>query len=283
MRRAFVTRLGPGVVGLYLIVAMPGAILADTCVGDCDGGGAVSIDELITGVTIALGTVAAGACPALDCPQHIGGVFIDCAVEAVYNALHGCPVVAPTPVTDCSGVPRDRPCMGPCGGPACAHIISGYCEGGRCLTECAPCVTPTEIPTRTTDCRTAPNAAPCLGACGLGFCEGSTCVGECTPSATGTRPATPTPPTPSRTPIPLPPTLTPTVTRTCYTPATRLPDQPCDPLRCAFQHCVRGGFEGQCEVDHFTGECLCFIEGPTPTITPVSCTTPMPPRSPTSA
>lgn len=58
MRQWFV-----GVIA-WVLVAQPGRSAA--CVGDCDGGGAVSIDELVTGVGIAQGLRPTDACAAFD-------------------------------------------------------------------------------------------------------------------------------------------------------------------------------------------------------------------------
>ncbi|MGH7290888.1 MAG: hypothetical protein ACREJT_06735, partial [Myxococcota bacterium] len=60
------------------------------CVGDCDGGSAVSINELIVGVNIALGTLSVDRCPAFD-PSGDGNVAINELIAAVANALNGCP------------------------------------------------------------------------------------------------------------------------------------------------------------------------------------------------
>lgn len=60
------------------------------CTGDCDGDGAVTIDELIRGVTIALGTATLDQCPAFDADAS-GDVTINELVQAVNNALAGCP------------------------------------------------------------------------------------------------------------------------------------------------------------------------------------------------
>ena len=58
------------------------------CVGDCDGGGSVTIDELITLVNIALGNAQPSAC------QHgvPSGAEVNVAliIQAVNNALNGC-------------------------------------------------------------------------------------------------------------------------------------------------------------------------------------------------
>ena len=60
------------------------------CVGDCDGSTNVTINELITGVNIALSALPISACPAFDC-QHTGGVPINCLIQGVVNALGTCP------------------------------------------------------------------------------------------------------------------------------------------------------------------------------------------------
>ncbi|MBX3027237.1 hypothetical protein KF840_20255 [bacterium] len=59
------------------------------CAGDCDFGGTVSIDELITAVRIALGESGAALCAAVD--GNVDGVVtIDELVAAVTRALDGC-------------------------------------------------------------------------------------------------------------------------------------------------------------------------------------------------
>jgi hypothetical protein len=59
------------------------------CEGDCDGDGSVTIDDLITGVRIALDEASPDLCPALDADSD-GRVTVEELVEAVDNALHGC-------------------------------------------------------------------------------------------------------------------------------------------------------------------------------------------------
>ena len=60
-----------------------------TCVGDCDGSGEVTVDEIITLVNIALGTAQTSACP--DGSWNGGSVDITLIVQAVGNALSSCP------------------------------------------------------------------------------------------------------------------------------------------------------------------------------------------------
>jgi hypothetical protein len=61
-----------------------------SCVGDCSGDGTVSINELILGVNMALGSIPVSACPAFD-ENGSGMIVINELVAAVNNALNGCP------------------------------------------------------------------------------------------------------------------------------------------------------------------------------------------------
>jgi len=60
------------------------------CVGDCNGTGMVTINELVLGVNIALGNLNIAICPAFDANGD-GQVTIEELIEAVSNALNGCP------------------------------------------------------------------------------------------------------------------------------------------------------------------------------------------------
>lgn len=68
----------------------PSPTQAELCVGDCDGSSAVTIDELIKGVNIALGASTIDVCRAFDKNQD-NKVTIDELVSAVNAALTGCP------------------------------------------------------------------------------------------------------------------------------------------------------------------------------------------------
>jgi len=59
------------------------------CAGDCDDGGSVTIDEVITGVNIALETIDLGQCPIFDTDDS-GTVTVDELIAAIKNALNGC-------------------------------------------------------------------------------------------------------------------------------------------------------------------------------------------------
>jgi hypothetical protein len=59
------------------------------CVGDCDGSREVTIDELLTLVSISLGDIPISACAAAD-RNFDGAVSIDEILTAVYAALNSC-------------------------------------------------------------------------------------------------------------------------------------------------------------------------------------------------
>jgi len=64
------------------------------CSADCDDGGAVTVDELLLAVQIALGTIDTTACVVAD-GDGDGVVTADELVSAVNAALDGCPEVPP--------------------------------------------------------------------------------------------------------------------------------------------------------------------------------------------
>ncbi|MGH7789837.1 MAG: hypothetical protein ACRERC_23415 [Candidatus Binatia bacterium] len=78
------------VVSMATIVAVgSGAARGQECAGDCEGGGSVSITELMGCVNIALGSDAVGACDACDVDGSTR-VSIGELVAAVKAALDGC-------------------------------------------------------------------------------------------------------------------------------------------------------------------------------------------------
>jgi len=62
---------------------------AQACIGDCDGDGTVTVDEVVRGINITLGE-ATESCPAFDADTD-GVVTIDELVAGVNNVLTGCP------------------------------------------------------------------------------------------------------------------------------------------------------------------------------------------------
>jgi hypothetical protein len=66
-------------------------VSGQTCVGDCGGGGEVTVDELITGVNVALGVTPLSTCPAFDANGD-EEVTVEEILQAVNSALDGCPL-----------------------------------------------------------------------------------------------------------------------------------------------------------------------------------------------
>jgi hypothetical protein len=78
-----------GAAALFVTLAVSAAPAQTTCVGDCNGNNVVTINELILGVNIALGTTNLSQCPAFD-PNGDGKVGINELITGVNNALNGC-------------------------------------------------------------------------------------------------------------------------------------------------------------------------------------------------
>ncbi len=167
----------PFLLGLCLLASPARAGLA-SCPGDCNGNGEVTIDELITGVNIALGNAPVSNCPAFD-RSGDGEVTIDDLIAAVNAALTGCPAGptatatadAPT-ATATSGVPT-----------ATATVM--------------PTTTPTGVPTGTAVATATATAIPTGTATATAIPTGT--VTAVTPTATET-PDGPETPTPTATP-----------------------------------------------------------------------------------
>ena len=82
--------------------------ITGACVGDCDGGGDVSINELITMVNIALGGTPVSACTAGDADGS-GTIEINEIITAVNHALNGCPAASPTGTPAATATPTRLP------------------------------------------------------------------------------------------------------------------------------------------------------------------------------
>ena len=76
--------------GLLDAFAAVQSVSAQVCVGDCNQSRTVTVDELVTGVDIALGIATLDQCSAFDCNGN-QEVTVDCLVKAVNAALNGCP------------------------------------------------------------------------------------------------------------------------------------------------------------------------------------------------
>lgn len=82
-------------VAVALGLSLGAGAASAACIGDCDGDGAVAINELIVGVNIALGLAGVGTCGELDANAD-GAVAIGELITAVNGALDGCPTVDTT-------------------------------------------------------------------------------------------------------------------------------------------------------------------------------------------
>jgi hypothetical protein len=69
--------------------AIPSATPLSVCAGDCDGSQAVNVNELVTGVNIALGHAGLDTCNQFD-TNGDGRVSVNELVAAVGSALRGC-------------------------------------------------------------------------------------------------------------------------------------------------------------------------------------------------
>ncbi len=138
---------------------------AQACVGDCNGDGRVTVDEVVRGVTIALGQGSVQACPNLDVDGN-AQITVDELLLAVHVVLDGC-VAAPT----ATATETPRPLCTP---PLCqsgeVFFCSENCPGG-CGTICVTptptrptaTLTPSPSPTNTVTC--APTGTPYVGNC----------------------------------------------------------------------------------------------------------------------
>lgn len=82
------------------VATVPGA----GCVGDCNGDGSVTVDEILLGISIALGIRDIEDCPAFD-RGGAGEVVVSDIVAAVNASLVGCPEPVVTPTTPIVAVP----------------------------------------------------------------------------------------------------------------------------------------------------------------------------------
>jgi hypothetical protein len=67
------------------------SVTAHTCIGDCNQDGAVTVDDLLAAVNIALGKGEAASCPGIDLNGD-GQISVDEIVSAVNSALSDCAV-----------------------------------------------------------------------------------------------------------------------------------------------------------------------------------------------
>ena len=139
IRRYSGWRAGALVVGCALGAVLAGRPAQAQCVGDCNGDGMVAINELITGVNIALGSANVSACPSFDVNGN-GEVAINELILGVNNALSSCPIV------DTPTVPADTPTDTPTEVPTDTPTIPVGTATATIPMVDTPTPTPTEIP-----------------------------------------------------------------------------------------------------------------------------------------
>jgi hypothetical protein len=83
-------------VALALVAALSATAEAQTCPGDCNGDGTVTVDEIVLAVNIALGVQQVSQCANAD-RNASGMVEVDEIIQAVNAALCGCGQGCPTP------------------------------------------------------------------------------------------------------------------------------------------------------------------------------------------
>ena len=172
---------------------------AGKCVGDCSGDETVSVNELITMVNIALGTVQLSTCPVADANGD-GEITVNEIINAVNNALNGCPQL-PTPTPPLP--------------PSATSTTTSTNTTTPTVTSTA---TPSATSTSTFSATATVTASPTPSAT-------STATNTNTPTQTNTLTVTPTPTsTPTKTPSPTATaTPTPTVTQTFAPTPTATP------------------------------------------------------------
>jgi len=170
----------------------PGSMVTPTptipiaCVGDCDGDGTVTANEIIVMINITLGLAPVLDCRAGDADQD-GSITVNEINAAVNNALNGCPC----------GFIGPRMCGGAC--PNATDVCQPLPDDSGCV--CGPGGSPTAAATATATSNGRITATPSVA-------PSRTATPSTTPTGTATR-------TPSVTATF---TVTPTATPTCITP-----------------------------------------------------------------
>lgn len=146
------------VAGLAVVLAVAASRASQECVGDCDGDGAVTIAELITGVRIALGLRPRDDCPGLAAPG--GEVGVSRLVVAVASALGGCaPARTSTATATETALPTPTATAEPVSPEAACAALAGTRIGGAAIGAATLVGT---TPTRAEHCRVLGSIAPRL-------------------------------------------------------------------------------------------------------------------------
>lgn len=111
----------------------PTPTAAPTCAGDCDDDGRTTVDEVLRGVSIVVGSAAVASCRNTD-RNGDGRVTVEEVIRAVNAALYSCgplarPVTTPSPAAcgtliDCEPCATDRSCL-----------FGKVCRDQRCIPD----------------------------------------------------------------------------------------------------------------------------------------------------
>lgn len=184
--------LGCGALALLIVAPVQAA-----CVGDCNGNGAVTIDELVTLVDVGLNGGGVERCAVGDLDGD-GTITINELVAAVGNALQGCPAT-PTATAE-EATPSAT----------ATDTIAATATASPPATETA-----TPIPASATPTHTAPASPTATGTAAATEPESTaTATGSVPPTASPTASGSPTasatadPPTATASPTDVPPSAT---------------------------------------------------------------------------
>ena len=197
-----------------LTFALAGAAPATACVGDCSGDGAVTVDEIVAGVNIALGAAPVAACPPFDAGGD-GEVTVDEILQAVGVALAGCPqaTVSPEPPTNTpSATPTATMTAVPSASPPATDTPTPTAPPTPSATPSpsatpTPSTTPTSSPSPSATPTPTPSPTPSMT-------PSSTATRTESPSATASATKTTTPTSTATSTRTATPTVSPTSTRT---------------------------------------------------------------------
>lgn len=94
---------------LALACLIAPAAATGQCVGDCDASGSITVDEVLTGVSIALGARQLDECPAFDVDSS-QSVTVDELIQSLNAALTGCELPpTPMPTETATALPPPTP------------------------------------------------------------------------------------------------------------------------------------------------------------------------------
>jgi len=93
---------------VFLCANVASPVFGQTCTGDCDGDGMVTVNEIVTALNIGLGARPITDCPAADSGGD-GSVTVDEIVAALNFALNGCPISEATATPTASATPTPPP------------------------------------------------------------------------------------------------------------------------------------------------------------------------------